>query len=68
MIKWDLNSNQPDTIIPIEFLLNNNPSEIDNEDGFIPCGEIKFFDYFDLVDSSGRRNETKIFEYLEYLL
>ncbi|RNA16072.1 gamma-butyrobetaine dioxygenase-like isoform X1 [Brachionus plicatilis] len=68
VIKWNENSKQPDSVIPLEFLVNNNPSELDNGDRYIPCEEIKFFDYFDLVSPSGHRNETKIFEWLKDMM
>lgn len=55
---------QQDSIIPLEYLISNYPSELENGDRYIPCKDLRFFDFGNLVDSTGNRNETNIFEYL----
>lgn len=52
IIKWHTDSNQPDTHIPIDFLLDQ-PTK--TRDIFEPCRRIEFFDYAEIQTNRSQR-------------
>ncbi|CAF0734248.1 unnamed protein product [Brachionus calyciflorus] len=67
-IKWNSESKQPESVLPLEYLINNYSSNMDIEERFKPCKDLKFFNFNELVDTNGKRNEEKIYEWLEHLV
>ncbi|RNA16654.1 gamma-butyrobetaine dioxygenase-like isoform X1 [Brachionus plicatilis] len=67
-IVWDESSCQSDSLIPIEFLLNNSPSlsSIDFDKHYLTLDTIFFFDYNSFF-TGDIRNEAGIFEWLKCL-
>jgi hypothetical protein len=67
LIKWSEESNQADTIIPIEFLIENYPSNenamnVNFRDTYKVCDHIKHFDYRHMVDDKNNRNEAEVYK------
>jgi hypothetical protein len=63
-IKWNPGSNQDPTIIPIQFLVNNNPAfdpENYKKPNFKTCKELKFFDYRSFKDLNGTKNKQNVY-------
>lgn len=62
-IVWNECSNQSDSLIAVEFLLNNSPflSDIDFDRHYFTLDNLFFFDYNSFF-SNKIRNEDKIFE------
>jgi gamma-butyrobetaine dioxygenase len=70
-IEWPLDSNQPTTIIPIQYLINNYPSfdarDYAHETNFTTSSELKFFDYTSLLDKNGAKNKQGVYEWLRQM-
>lgn len=62
-IVWNEFSNQSDSLIPVDFLLNNSPflSEIDFDRHYFTLDKLFFFDYNSFFTNE-IRNDDKIFE------
>ncbi len=63
-IKWNADSNQATTIIPMQFLINNDPKfdpESYNEPAFETARDLKFFDYRGFFDQEGAKNKKNVY-------
>lgn len=68
-IKWNVDSCQDDTIIPIEFLINNYPSYKSSinsskqlDDKYKLCKDMIFFDYNEMVNSNQSKNQEIVYK------
>jgi hypothetical protein len=65
-VVWEKKSGQEDTIIPIDFLINNYPViEVENYEmeNFKSSHVLWFFDYKDLFDDNGNKNPEPVYRY-----
>lgn len=67
IIKWNDESNQQDSQLPLSFLMNHHPSETPHEARFKPCREIGFLDYSKFYDSNNERNYSEIIKWYQQM-
>ena len=64
-IKWNKSSGQPDSVIPIRYLIGNFPfyeKERYKMTDYKSSSELNFFDYRDFIDKDGQKNKENVFE------
>ena len=67
-VTWSFNSGQETTIIPVEFLINNYPEFNDlsyykKENNFRTSNELKFFNFTNLINPDGTKNNEHVYLY-----
>lgn len=64
-IKWNKESKQPESMIPLDFLIENYPSNVGNVcEKYKLCQQLEFFDYEKMADKqqNGQLNNSIIFQ------
>lgn len=70
IVNWNAESNQKTTILPMTYLLNNCPTEMDPmgfSERFKPCREVTYFDYQKFFKPNGEKDEEEILKWLEHM-
>lgn len=70
IINWQNETKQSYSIVPLLFLLNNCPTDMDTStfsSRLKPCRELKFFDYGTFLNSDGTKNDETMREWLMHM-
>lgn len=67
VIKWNKEAGQSDSVLPVEFLINNYPSEINKspQSRFKTSKVLRDFEYASFFGKDGTKNQDAIFEWIK---
>lgn len=67
IINWNAESKQGDSVLPLDFLINNCPTTLNPSPRFNPCKELTFFDYKSFYGPDGSKNDDQMLKFLTHM-